>query len=64
RLDGYGFIAAVRDRSQTRTVPILVLTTESADDLKRRARAAGATGWIVKPFDKSKLVAAINKVAA
>ena len=62
RLDGYGFIAAVRDRSQTRTVPILVLTTESADDLKQRARAAGATGWIIKPFDPTKLVRAVQMV--
>ncbi|MGB5560602.1 MAG: response regulator, partial [Paracoccaceae bacterium] len=45
------------------TVPILVLTTESADDLKQRARDAGATGWIVKPFDENKLVAAIRRVA-
>ena len=43
--------------------PILVLTTESAPELKERARSAGATGWIVKPFDQAKLVAAIRRVA-
>ena len=44
-------------------VPILVLTTESAADLKDRARAAGASGWIVKPFDEDKLLWAIERVA-
>jgi two-component system chemotaxis response regulator CheY len=43
-------------------VPILVLTTESAADLKARARDAGATGWIVKPFDEMRLIAAIQRV--
>jgi two-component system chemotaxis response regulator CheY len=39
-----------------------VLTTESSDEKKARARAAGATGWIVKPFDPAKLVAAVRRV--
>ncbi len=64
RMDGFGFIEAVRGQGAHRTIPILVLTTESDDDKKQRARAAGATGWIVKPFDPSKLVAAIRRVAA
>ncbi|MEL6449893.1 MAG: response regulator [Pseudomonadota bacterium] len=63
RLDGFGFIDAVRDRSNHRTTPILVLTTEAAPELKLRARAAGATGWIVKPFDPMKLVKALQMVA-
>lgn len=64
RLDGFGFIEAVRSNDQYRAIPILVLTTESMDDKKDRARRAGATGWIVKPFDPVKLVSAINRVAA
>ena len=64
RLDGFGFIAAARACRRDRVVPILVLTTESGADLKARARAAGATGWIVKPFDKSRLIRAIERVAA
>jgi two-component system chemotaxis response regulator CheY len=44
-------------------IPILVLTTESAGDLKARARQAGATGWIAKPFDPEKLVRALHLVA-
>jgi two-component system chemotaxis response regulator CheY len=63
RLDGFGFIEAVRAQSKHRTTPILVLTTESAPELKARARAAGATGWIVKPFDPPKLVKALHMVA-
>ncbi|WOI52617.1 response regulator [Parvularcula sp. LCG005] len=64
RMDGFGFIDGVRSNADHRFVPILVLTTESAQELKVRARDAGATGWIVKPFDEAKLVAAIRRVAA
>ncbi len=62
RLDGFGFIEAVRARPEHRTTPILVLTTENVPELKARARAAGATGWIVKPFDPAKLVRALRMV--
>src|SRR6056300_153432 len=51
RMDGFGFIDAVRGQDKHRATPILVLTTEAAPELKARAPAAGATGWIVKPFD-------------
>jgi two-component system chemotaxis response regulator CheY len=64
RLDGFGFIEGVRKTETHRAVPILVLTTESDADKKQRARRAGATGWIVKPFDPVKLVEAIRRVAA
>lgn len=63
RLDGFGLIERVRAGSRHRDRPILVLTTESSDEKKQRARRAGATGWIVKPFDTEKLVAAVNRVA-
>ncbi len=63
RLDGIGFINEVRKLDQTRMIPILVLSTESSDGLKRKARAAGATGWIVKPFDPVKLVNALQLIA-
>jgi two-component system chemotaxis response regulator CheY len=64
RLDGFGFIEAVRKNLEQRTTPVLVLTTESDPEKKSRAKAAGATGWIVKPFDPAKLVDAIRRVAA
>lgn len=63
RLDGFGVIRAVRNDVRWRGVPILVLTTESDDAKKQMAREAGATGWIVKPFNPTKLVAAIHRVS-
>ena len=62
RMDGFGFIDAVRGQADHRATPIIVLTTESAPELKQRARSAGATGWIVKPFDPEKLVKALSMV--
>lgn len=63
-LDGYGFIERARADAAGRGVPILVLSTESSAEKKARARRAGATGWIVKPFDAAKLVDAVRRVAA
>ena len=63
RLDGFGFIEAARQRKRDRVVPILVLSTESGDHMKARARESGASGWIVKPFDEDKLLWAIERVA-
>ncbi|MFT6652122.1 MAG: two-component system chemotaxis response regulator CheY [Celeribacter sp.] len=63
RMDGFGFMDAVRSEEKWSRIPILVLTTESADELKSKARAAGATGWIVKPFDPAKLVKALQMVS-
>lgn len=63
RMDGFGFIGAIRMQDKHRTTPILVLTTEAAPELKKRARQAGATGWIVKPFAPHKLVKALHMVA-
>jgi two-component system chemotaxis response regulator CheY len=64
RMDGFGFIAGVRGNARHRAIPILVLTTESDIEKKDKARRAGATGWIVKPFDPVKLVEAVRRVAA
>src|ERR1700756_5072369 len=63
RMDGYEVIRHMRSNSAHKTTPILVLTTESEADKKNLARAAGATGWMVKPFDPDRLIATINKVA-
>lgn len=64
RLDGFGVIEGVRANPAHRATPILVLTTESDAAKKERARSAGATGWIVKPFNPVKLVDAVRRVAA
>jgi len=64
RLDGIGFIQNVRGDERYKSTPILVLTTESDPAIKERAKRAGATGWIVKPFDPRKLAEAIRKVTA
>jgi len=62
RMDGFGLIEALRTGHACAGLPILVLTTEASDEKKARARNAGATGWIVKPFDRDKLGAAIRRV--
>ena len=61
-MDGFGFVEAVRGQEAMHGLPILILTTESAQELKEKARDMGATGWIVKPFDPVKLIGAVNRV--
>ena len=61
-MDGFTFIEHVRQDAAHKSTPVLVLTTESGADKKARARQAGATGWIVKPFDPNKLLDVIRKV--
>lgn len=63
-LDGFGFIERVRAGGPHRATPILVLTTESSAEKKARARQAGATGWIVKPFNTDSLIQAVRRVTA
>ena len=60
--DGFGVIDDIRNGTVNRAVPVLVLTTESGAALKERARKAGATGWIVKPFDDDALVSVIKRL--
>ena len=60
--DGFGVINDIRQGQVNRAVPVLVLTTESGAALKDRARKAGATGWIVKPFDDEALVSVIKRL--
>jgi len=62
RLDGIGLTRRLRDCPGFKATPILILTTESSDEMKQAGRAAGATGWMVKPFDPTKLVEVIRKV--
>jgi len=61
-MDGLSLIKALRALPSYKSVPILMLTTESSDSIKAQGRAAGATGWIVKPFDPAKLLEIVKKV--
>lgn len=63
RMDGYEVIRQLRSDPSHKTTPILVLTTESEAEKKTLAREAGATGWMVKPFDPDRLIATVRKVA-
>jgi two-component system chemotaxis response regulator CheY len=61
-MDGFALIDAVRAQASYKFVPILILTTESDQQKKDRGKEAGATGWIVKPFNPEKLLQVVNKV--
>jgi len=62
RMDGITLIRALRVRPASKHIPILMLTTESQDTKKQEGRAAGATGWIVKPFQPTKLLQVVARV--
>lgn len=61
-LDGIGLIKGARALPACRFIPIVMLTTESQDSKKQEGKAAGATGWIVKPFQPDQLIAVVKKV--
>jgi len=62
RLDGIGLTRRLREHPRFKGTPILILTTESSDQMKQAGRAAGATGWLVKPFDPNRLIEILQKV--
>jgi len=61
-MDGLTFIRHIRSRANSKYTPVLMLTTESQLEKKQQGKAAGATGWIVKPFDANQLVAVAQKL--
>lgn len=61
-MDGITFIRNLRAVANYKFTPMLMLTTESAADKKSEGKAAGATGWIVKPFNPEQLLATVKKV--
>ena len=61
-MNGIEFIRKYRQHPSSKGVPIILLTTESDEELKRQAKEAGATGWIVKPFKQDQLLAVVKKV--
>lgn len=60
-MSGLELLLRLRERPDTKFLPVLVLTTESQFELRQRALAAGATGWIVKPFAPASLVALVRR---
>jgi len=61
-MDGLSLIRELRALPAYARTPILMLTTESSDEMKQKGRAAGATGWLVKPFDPGRLIEVVKKV--
>ncbi len=61
-MDGLSLIKALRGLKNYQKVPILMLTTESGDEMKAMGRAAGANGWLVKPFDPARLTEVVKKL--
>jgi two-component system chemotaxis response regulator CheY len=62
KMDGITLVKNLRGLPSYGGTPILILTTESSDEMKARGKAAGATGWLVKPFDPRKLLDVIKRV--
>ena len=61
-MDGIAMVRALRAKPEYQGVPILMLTTESHTEKKMEGKAAGATGWLVKPFDPDQLLATVKRV--
>lgn len=59
--DGLSLVSALRALPAFAATPIIVLTTESSEEMKSKGRAAGATGWMVKPFDPNRLLEVVKK---
>jgi two-component system chemotaxis response regulator CheY len=62
RMDGITLVRSLRELPDYETTPILILTTESSQEMKDKGRAAGATGWLVKPFDPGRLLDVVKRV--
>lgn len=62
KLDGLGFIKKIRADPKAKFIPVIMLTTESQAEKKQAGKAAGATGWIVKPFKPEQLLDVVKKV--
>jgi two-component system chemotaxis response regulator CheY len=63
-MDGLTLVRSLRAIPRFTNTPILVLTTESGEEMRARGRSAGATGWLTKPFDPATLLAVIDRVTA
>ena len=64
RMDGLSLVRALRQLETYRTVPVLLVTTESSPEKKQEGKSAGATGWIIKPFNPERLVSIVRQILA
>jgi two-component system chemotaxis response regulator CheY len=62
RMDGITLVKQLRAMHAFAATPMLILTTESSEEMKAKGKAAGATGWLVKPFDPAKLLDVVKRV--
>jgi two-component system chemotaxis response regulator CheY len=62
QMDGFEFVSRLRQLEEHEFTPVLFLTTEGADDMKKIGQDLGATGWIQKPFDPKELVRIVRRV--
>ena len=62
RMDGLSLVRMLRALDAYARTPIVLLTTESSDEMKMKGREAGATGWMVKPFDPIRLIEMCRKI--
>jgi len=61
-MDGIAFLKAVKQMPTYKFTPVIMLTTESADEKKREGQAAGARAWVVKPFQPEQLIGAVQRL--
>ena len=61
-MNGFEFLQGLRAVAGTARTPVLMLTTETRDELKAQGKALGLTGWVVKPFNPAQLKQAISRV--
>jgi two-component system chemotaxis response regulator CheY len=63
-MDGITLVGEIRKQPEHRFTPIIMLTTESQEEKKRQAQAAGAKAWVTKPFQPAQMLAAVSKLIA
>jgi len=61
-MDGITFVKKLKEQAALRFTPVIMLTTEGAEEKKQQGKAAGAKAWIIKPFDPAKLLDAVSKL--
>ena len=63
-MDGITLVKEIKQKPDYKFTPIIMLTTESQDDMKAKGQAAGARAWVVKPFQPAQMLTAVSKLIA